>query len=346
MSGKNDERETSSGSTLTPCIYCKNDLREDASEDVRPSLEHIIQYSIGGSNAFSTRDVCRKCNSALGETVDADFLSVPLIGFARLTHDIEGYGGTVPDVTMRSRSVDTSEPAKVSFKRDAKVDVRHEPVVVRQPHPDGGEEFLVAGSPEQAREIAAGLFKKAAKSGRAILTESGRIAASVDDLLDEAVSESSERYRGQFLVKLPHLYRGFAKVAFGFAHVALGSSWTYSPASESLRRAASGAATDEETTALIGGADPGIRTLFTDDLPDTADHVVCLLLGVEPPQILVSLFGGQALTFTVKFDLGGLDMADLVFESGKLGAVVDPIQRATRWLSPMQMAGRFASLRR
>jgi hypothetical protein len=56
---------------MPTCIYC---LEEKDKQDF--SLEHVIPQFLGGKSApdkYKTRDVCRKCNSILGQFSDASF---------------------------------------------------------------------------------------------------------------------------------------------------------------------------------------------------------------------------------------------------------------------------------
>jgi hypothetical protein len=54
---------------------CERQLVAGAGDGTQPTKEHMIQYALGGSNSLVTPDVCKDCNSKLGETVDADFIN-------------------------------------------------------------------------------------------------------------------------------------------------------------------------------------------------------------------------------------------------------------------------------
>ena len=313
---------------MAKCIFCERQLTAGAEDGTQPTKEHIIQYALGGSNGLVTHDVCKDCNSKLGETVDADFINQEFIGFLRLTHGIEGYSGTIPDVVLSARSLDNNEPGRVRFGSAANVDVSHEPVVIRDAKADGTEEILVAGMPDRALEIAAGIIAKAKKQNRTILTTSGDVAKSAEDLLAGAETETSDHYKASMKVQMIPLLRGYAKIAFGFLHLALGEQWTFSKDAGELRAVSRGEGTATDVKSLVVQGHTQIRSLFLgQETADPRTH----LLGIIPhkdPVVLVSLFGG---TFTYGFKVTMPE--DLIYGAllaNKAAVEVDPVSRQAR----------------
>jgi len=70
------------------CIYCLKDF-EDLSD------EHIFPDSIGGS--FVIRNVCKRCNGHLGQTIDPLLTNHYLVQLDRATKGIEGKSGKIPN---------------------------------------------------------------------------------------------------------------------------------------------------------------------------------------------------------------------------------------------------------
>lgn len=316
---------------MAKCIFCERQLVSGANDGTQPTKEHIIQYALGGSNGLVTLDVCKDCNSKLGETVDADFINQEFMGFLRLTHGIAGYSGTVPDVVLGARSLDTNEPGRVRFGSAASVDVTHEPVVIRDVKADGTEEILVAAMPDRAREMASGIIAKAKKQNRTVLTSSGKVAKTVEDLLAGAETETSDHYKASMQVQMIPLLRGYAKIAFGFLHHALGEQWTFSKDAAPLRAAARGNGTAADVKSLVVQSRPEIRSLFLgQEAADPRTHLLGIIPG-ENPVVLVSLFGG---TFTYGFKVPMSE--DLIFGSllaSKLAVELDPVSRQAEWIS-------------
>lgn len=322
---------------MMQCIYCRNNLVAGATDGTQPSLEHIVQYAIGGSDGLATRDVCNRCNSNLGDTIDARFIHNPLIGMARLQHDLEGHGGRVSDVTLNASTTKSGRAAEVRLTRDGGVEFRHRPQVDREKRADGSEAIRVGGARDAARKIAQGLLAKADKSGSAMWTASGKRVTSVDELLEEAEIETFDSYKAEMSISLTDIYAGVVKIAFGFAHVTLGPDWTFGPTAERLRKIARGHGSAAETKSVLKGANKRLRSLFRDLTAGDTSHVIGLVTG-ESAVILVSLFGGESMTFAV--DVG--PMMDPL-NPDHMGAIIELSTRKTTWIGLAEVANRLHS---
>ena len=327
---------------MPKCIYCTSDLVPGAADGSQPSMEHIVQYAIGGSDSLVTSDACVCCNSTLGRTVDADFINQELIGILRLMHDAVGRSGNVPNVVLNTRSMDTSEPGSLILKKGA-IDVKHDPVVIRDKFAQDSEEILIAGMPDQARKIAEGILNKAKKGGRQIKTASGKTVETVDDLFAESVSEASSNYHAQFKIDLIALMRGYAKIAFSFAHRAFGPSWTFSQSAQPLREVATGISTTEAVKAITLGATKELRRVFVGaEAEGSKTHVVGILPIVDG-KILVSLFGGS---FSYCFKIGDIpwDMLEDAMVRGHIAVELDPTTRTVRTIGLSELCSCAMSL--
>jgi HNH endonuclease len=320
---------------MNRCIYCLNDLIAGAEDGRQPSLEHIVQYAIGGSDGLATREVCNRCNSTLGDTVDSRFIHCHLIGFARLQHGLEGHGGTVPDVSLKATPTTGVRPAEIRFKRNAVVEFRHRPEVSKTAMGKDAERIDIGGLPEDARRIVEGLLAKAKKTGGSLWTSEGQKVTSADQLIERASVETFNTYKGQVVINKHDLYSGLAKIAFGFAHLVMGPSWTFSSESNRLRQVARGLGSVEDAEALMKGGDRKLRGLYRDVSSEDHSHVLGLMVG-QPNRILVSLFGGEAMTYAI--DAGSqLDLVD----ADRVGASIDLESRITTWTGLTEMAARI-----
>ncbi len=332
------------GFTLARCIYCCETLVDDVKDGRQPSLEHIIQYAIGGADRFTTTDCCNKCNSNLGDTVDSAFINEQLIGFLRVQLGLKGQSGVVPPVDTEARSLDTNEPGKVSFNADS-VEIYYSPVVIRQTRGQNAEEFLVAGTPTQARDIASGMLKKAARTGKTVWTKDGVRVTNPEQLLATGEIERSSSYHSRIAVNFDNIRRGVAKIAFGFCHVVLGPTWTFSAASERLRNAAVGKTAVHELRNIVKNSSPQLRRWVAgDERHASTDHFLALLPG-HSFCVLVSLFGGSAFTFLVEVgDVPARLFEDLLGRGQKISLDLCPSKRIVTWRDHMKLLTRLSRL--
>ena len=145
-------------------------------------------------------------------------------------------------------------------------------------------------------------------------------------------------------VKWIPLLRGYAKIAFGFLHLALGEEWTFSKDAEKLRAVSRGEGTDTDVKNLVASFPDNIRPLFLgQESADPRTH----LLGIIPrkdPIVLVSLFGG---TFTYGFHVAIPE--DLIYGAllaNKVAVEVDPVSRQANWISHQVLLQRMYKFRR
>ncbi|WKW52048.1 HNH endonuclease [Rhodomicrobium lacus] len=330
---------------MSKCIFCQRELVAGATDGSQPTKEHVIQFALGGSNGLVTNDVCKDCNSTLGETVDAEFINQEFMGFLRLTHNLPGYSGTVPDVVLSARSLDTNEPGKVSFRSDATVDVSHEPVIIRQNKSADYEEILIAAMPDRARQMAQGIIDKAKKQNKTVYTSKGKVANMAEDLLADAEVESSDHYKASMMVEMIPLLRGYAKIAFGYLHVTIGAGWTFSTDADALRAISRGEGTAADVKALVVQGAPEVRALFVGkEAKDSRTHVLGIILRQGQTLAMVSLFGGN-FTFCFKVSIPEELILNAMF-ADRAAVEVDPVTRSASWVSYQTLLLRMSSFGR
>ncbi|NOS83113.1 MAG: HNH endonuclease [Nitrospira sp.] len=88
------------------CIFCL--------DEKPPSDEHVIPESVGGT--LRIQEVCRDCNSKLGQLVDNPFSNSFLVQLARFSHSLGGKRGAVPFPFGGMGTLDTGQ--RVSLDRD------------------------------------------------------------------------------------------------------------------------------------------------------------------------------------------------------------------------------------
>lgn len=267
---------------MSRCIYCLDPLVPKAAGDgpKNPSLEHVVPWALGGSNGCATDEVCRECNSTLGDSVDAACINQSIVMMTRHQFGIAGQSGTLPDLVMPTRSMETNEPGRMIFPPQEAVTVKHEPVVIREPMTDA-EKVFVAGSRDDVGRILRGMANKAKARGQRLINPDGS-ELDIDAVVASAEAEVSTTYHVPTTVDLTGIRRELAKIAFGFLHLVLGWEWTGSPASEPLRRVARGVSSADEVDAAMMSVSNGFRGLLPLAHAQPTDHVIALMPATIP----------------------------------------------------------------
>lgn len=104
------------------CIVCRED-KEDMSD------EHVIPDSLGGF--YHIFNVCKTCNSRMGEKVDSPLVNHKLTELYRFSHEIEGKSGSVPN-PFSGIFIEEGNPevkARVDTNKEGMLDVLYHPVI-------------------------------------------------------------------------------------------------------------------------------------------------------------------------------------------------------------------------
>lgn len=104
------------------CIICRND-KEDMSD------EHVIPDSMGGF--YHIFNVCKTCNSRMGEKVDSPLVNHKLTELYRFAQEIEGKSGSIPN-PFSGIFMEEGNPkvkARVDVNKEGKLEVLYHPVI-------------------------------------------------------------------------------------------------------------------------------------------------------------------------------------------------------------------------
>lgn len=131
---------------MNNCIFCGVEIN-----DVNESIEHIIPEALG-NRQLSIKEVCKQCNSKLGEKVDSELTSNILIEMIRHIHKIEGKSGKVPNPFNNGvLADDNNQKVRVLFDDQGKsypvlITNKHE-----RKHEDNTEIHFVFDKSEQSK---------------------------------------------------------------------------------------------------------------------------------------------------------------------------------------------------
>lgn len=285
------------------CIYTGEEL-QDTSEEMKPSHEHIIPLSLGGSNKFTTDDVSVRANNRAGKEIDDAVASqLPFLIF-RHKYKLRGNRRVIPDIKLRGEFQEIEAKACMYIQENGDVSFRFEDEQKRE-----GNVIMLQSTEERVRTFLAGYLTKAKKHDRCLATPLGNIndEEDIDVALTLADRVDGKQFRGAITVKLQDYHfaigRLMVKIAIGLGHKVLGPEWTFSPGGHRLRR-------DLFRTPRDRSAQT-IRGRIVDDLPEEQKkifrivphhHIMMVAPAGKKTVAIIALFGGESGTAIV--DLG------------------------------------------
>lgn len=128
------------------CIICNN-------SDVEFTLEHIIPFSLGNNN-FSLKNVCKKCNSLIGEKIDVHSTNNIMAELMRMVKRVPGHSGKIPFPFAKGK---TEDGFNVKLSLDMK------PQIESKVSKKENEYKIVAGSHDEVIAIAEKILKRKGK---------------------------------------------------------------------------------------------------------------------------------------------------------------------------------------
>jgi hypothetical protein len=206
------------------CPYLGKDLSDEVT-----TLEHVVPYSIGGSNAF-TIHVSKTANDRAGGEVDSLLTNNFFISAERIARGLEGQSGNAPSyrwngtIDVDGRAVDARY--KISSEQQ---DLWMRPDVQRALRPDGIEQVSIACELADLDRILADLNRKLAKQGKAPIDKDAFIRNA------RLISNDQPEMKVEDSFNVHSFERPFIKIALGAAHYALGETFTRTADADLLR---------------------------------------------------------------------------------------------------------------
>jgi hypothetical protein len=293
---------------LTCCPYTLKPI----SELEEKSREHVILDALGGPDGY-TVTACRTVNSKLGETVDAAFLTEPMVELARSKAGVKSRSG-VASWNLHGETVEGKRPVDLTFPHEGPIDVYHRKPVERG---EDGNSFKIIAPPDQAdrllKEIEANLNKKGREIAR----------------LENNQSPNQEIHI-QMTVNMTVMRTGLMKIAYLACCEFFGDDFLDDPLNTEWQKAIR-AQTGEESDNIrihgqcFDGATIGANMVF----PSLAKHehgIAIANLNQRGPVVAVRLFGNELLTaFALASETNDYGLAEgdglLLICDSKTGAI-------------------------
>jgi hypothetical protein len=285
------------------CIYTGKIL-DPSNEKLKPSPEHIIPLSLGGSNQFTTHDVSLCANNAAGEQIDDKAASSFPFLLLRHRYQMVGNRKTIPSVKISGEFIDISARARLDINAAGDLEFTFE-----DEQKTSGKLITLGTTEDRVRFFLKGRLEQAQQRKLRLVTQFGEIK---DDEDIEVALLLADRNQGQefkgrvtidtaaFNAARAHL---MVKIALGLGHRVLGPEWTFGPGGMMLRSHLFPERKDMNFGALKGTIDADIHPVLkeTFGLADNR-HVMAVLPAKKKTMALIALFGGQAGTAAI--DLG------------------------------------------
>lgn len=181
------------------CIICHRDNQE-------LSDEYVIPEAIGG--CYHIYNVCKDCNSRLGDHVDKLLLNHWLIKAARYEKKLKGYKGHIPNPLIGEGNLSTGEKVRMEQDDDGKMSVRLIPTAPEVS--DDGKSFKIQVDAKDEKII---------PKIRAKILKRHKIDETKERIVSDCQIVKIERPEVlmQFAIDLKSYRLGLLKIAYEFA---------------------------------------------------------------------------------------------------------------------------------
>ena len=277
------------------CLYSGVTLDASHAQN-RPSPEHIIPLSLGGSNAFVTTDVSLSANNLAGNQIDDAVSSLFAVALLRNKYKLAGHRGKVPDVRLEGTFLDMASHPSASMVVDGDGSVNFE---VLGTTTSTGKSIQITGSEDWVSTMLGHRLRQAQHHGGYLSTPLGDIKDAEDIRVAVAVaaSEAGREFKSELVLDLRAHQRAlqhFAiKVALCVGHRTLGPTWTFGPDGNLLRSSLFPVG-EKFKSSVRGSLYADVKGPLEDMLDLSPDrHSIAFMRFGEIAIALIALFGGE-----------------------------------------------------
>lgn len=182
------------------------------------SLEHVIPKAIG-NNSFTTNNVCKDCNSELGEKIDSKFLNCLPIKMKREALCLEGYKGSIPQVLKEGKD---SSGDTIKFYRDSG------PKYLTKLARKDNVLSVLASTKDEAATMVSKNMKRNQIPEEFIDSSINKIQTAEVELVRPEISFSSD-------FNVSHIKLEFLKIAFEYMNIYYGDKYKRDPIGNTLK---------------------------------------------------------------------------------------------------------------
>lgn len=207
------------------CIYTGQHWSEDDRSD-----EHIVPYSLGGSNQFVIRDVSKKGNNDAGSSADALLINSWFIAQERWRLKLKSQNGVIPPIEFDGTIDINGRTVRATYSIDhnSKIELLTIPEVDCN-WADG--KINVNCAPEQLDTILSNISKKAQKKGLKLSKDQLKSQAG------EVIKIDNPEMHMQLTVDTLAFVPAFLKMALATGHRQFGYKWSQSADATLIRNA-------------------------------------------------------------------------------------------------------------
>lgn len=207
------------------CIYSGNNF-----SDTERSVEHIVPYSIGGSNSFTIYDVSKKANNDAGSRIDAQLVNSWFVSAERWRLGIKSQGGDIPPVLMEGTIEVNGHVAKATYaiNHDQSVEL----ITIPEVNCDWASgKIKINCDPKDLPTIVANIDRKAKRKGFSLSKDQ------FQDLDGKVIKVENPELKGTMSFNMHAFVPCFLKMALATGHRVFGYSWSKNSDAAAIRKA-------------------------------------------------------------------------------------------------------------
>jgi len=298
------------------CPYQGKDVPDELA-----TLEHVVPYSVGGSNAFTIK-VSKDANSRAGDEADCLLTNNFFIATERIARGLKGQSGNAPSYKLRGTiEVEKGLSVDARYKvSSASPELWMKPEVQRSMSADGNEQIRIACDLADLDRILADVNRKLSAQGKAPIDKEAFIRTA------KIVSNEQPQMKVEDSFGVLTFEQPFIKIALGTAHFALGEFFSRTADADLLRKAMWEPDGNARLQLKLHGAVwpnvPNAEKFL--NIMRREDHHIVAIANTGPMSAIIILFGQY---------LGMFKLSDDVHKyASKIGSgiayVIDPDTRA------------------
>lgn len=285
------------------CIYLGEDLDDmSCTTDLRPTKEHIIPLSLGGSNHFFVFDVSQRANTRAGNEIDnAVASSLPFL-MIRQRYGLAGHRKIIPTVVLAGQFENIRERAELSIDSTGCLSWKF----IDKPEMHG-DLVTISGGEEKMRLLLQARLRQAKTHNKTLSTKFGQIVDEEDIEAALLLSDSKQgkEFHANVMINVKDYHYAFVrlltKIALCAGHLVLGAEWTFSPEGIFLRNAIFAKPADQTMPEIHGSLTYDFDQRMVELLGiQEGRHVVAVLPCGKKVVAIVSLFGNEVGTAVIE----------------------------------------------